>query len=107
MNCYTEDGGLAIVNNPAENALRGLCLGRKNWLFFGSENGGKTAAVLFSVIASCQRNDVDPYEYLRDVIARISVHPLSQLEDLLPDRWKAARSEAEAEADATPSPVSI
>jgi len=104
LNRYTEDGDLAIDNNPAENALRGLCLGRKNWLFFGSDNGGNTAAVLFSMIASCQRNDVDPYEYLRDVIARISDHPLSQLEDLLPDRWKAARSEAEA--DATPSLVS-
>jgi hypothetical protein len=94
---YTQDGDLHIDNNIAENALRALCLGRKNWLFFGSDRGGETAAVLFSLIASCQRHGIDPYAYLRNVIGRISDHPANQLTQLLPDHWQAA-------AQATPTP---
>jgi transposase len=86
---YCRDGDLAIDNNGAERSLRGVAVGRKNWLFFGSDNGGHTAAVLTSLIASCKRLRIDPFAYLRDVFARISTHPQNQLDELLPDRWAA------------------
>lgn len=88
---YTTDGDLAIDNNAAENALRRVAIGRKNWLFCGSDNGGHTAAILFSLIATCQRHNVEPFAYLRDVLARIAATPMSQLDQFLPDQWKAAR----------------
>jgi transposase len=90
LNVYATDGNLAIDNNAAENALRRIAIGRKNWLFCGSDNGGHTAAVLFSLIASCARHEVDPFAYLRDVLTRIAAHPISRLAELLPDRWTPA-----------------
>ncbi len=86
---YCEDGDLEIDNNGAERSLRGMAVGRKNWMFFGSDNGGRTAAVLSSVIASCKRLHLDPFAYLRDIFARIAAHPHDRLEELLPDRWAA------------------
>jgi transposase len=91
LNVYLTDGDLDIDNNAAENALRRIAIGRKNWLFCGSDNGGHTAAVLFSLIATCQRHDVDPFAYLRDVLTRIAAHPMHRLAELLPDRWKPAQ----------------
>lgn len=88
---YTTDGDLAIDNNAAENALRRVAIGRKNWLFCGSDNGGHTAAILFSLIATCKRHKVEPFAYLRDVLTRIAATPISQLDQFLPDRWQAAR----------------
>lgn len=85
---YTTDGRLNIDNNASENALRRVAIGRKNWLFCGSDNGGNTAATLFSLIATCQRHKVEPMAYLRDVLTRIAAMPISQLPDLLPDRWQ-------------------
>jgi transposase len=85
---YLLDGELAIDNNAAENALRRIAIGRKNWLFAGSDNGGRTAAVLFSLLATCQRHNVEPFAYLRDVLDRIAAHPHTQLDELLPDRWQ-------------------
>ncbi len=79
-----------IDNNPAENALRGVVIGRKNWLFAGSDRGGKTAAVLYTFIASCQRHDIDPFGYLRDVLTHISACPINDLHQFLPDRWRNA-----------------
>ncbi len=64
---------------------------RKNWMFFGSDNGGRTAAVLTSLIATCKRLGIDPFAYLRDIFARVAAHPKNRLEELLPDKWKAAR----------------
>jgi transposase len=87
---YTTDGRLNIDNNAAENALRRIAVGRKNWLFCGSDNGGATAAVLFSLIATCERHKVDPFAYLRDVLTRIAGTPVSQLDQLLPHCWQAA-----------------
>jgi len=84
---YTTDGDLAIDNNAAENAIRRVALARKNWLFCGSDRGGHTAAVLFSLLATCQRHGVNPFTYLRDVLTRIASHPHHRLPDLLPDRW--------------------
>jgi len=103
LGVYTTDGDLAIDNNAAENALRRVAIGRKNWLFCGSDNGGNTAAVLFSFIATCQRHEVDPFAYLRDVLTRLAATPLSQLDQLLPDRWKAAQPSQAAEPALTPA----
>jgi transposase len=89
---YSEDGNLEIDNNGAERSLRGIAVGRKNWLFFGSDNGGRTAAILTSFIASCKRLEINSFAYLRDIFDRISAHPMSRLEQLLPDNWKAART---------------
>ena len=89
---YCEDGDLEIDNSGAERSLRGVAVGRKNWLFFGSDNGGHTAAVLTSLIATCKRLHIDPFAYLRDIFERISAHPASRLAELLPDQWKAARA---------------
>jgi transposase len=88
---YTTDGDLAIDNNAAENALRRVALGRKNWNFLGSDNGGTTAAILFSLVATCQRHKVNAFEYLRDVLTRIAAHPMNHLAELLPDRWHPAQ----------------
>jgi hypothetical protein len=71
-----------------ENILRPLCLGKKNYMFFGSECGGKTASILYTLIGSCRANRVNPYEYLKDILARINSHPNSQLETLLPHNWR-------------------
>ena len=88
---YTEDGDLAIDNNAAERSLRGVAVGRKNWMFFGSDTGGRTAALLTSLVTTCKRLQVEPFAYLRDVFDRISAHPVSRLEELLPDQWQAAQ----------------
>jgi transposase len=87
---YTTDGDLAIDNNAAERALRAVVTGRKNWLFAGSDAGGRTAAVLYSFTSSCQRHKLDSFAYLRDLFTRLPTHPAECLADLLPDRWSAA-----------------
>jgi transposase len=84
---YCEDGDLEIDNNGAERSLRGIAVGRRNWTFYGSDHGGRTGAVLTSLIASCKRHHVDPFAYMRDLFQRINTHPQSRLDDLLPDRW--------------------
>ena len=86
---YTTDGALSIDNNPAEHAVRAIAVGRKNWLFLGSDRGGRAAAIHFSLIASARRHDLDPFAYLRDLLKRIPTHPNRRIQDLLPDRWKA------------------
>ena len=86
---YTEDGDLAIDNNASERALRMVAVGRKNWLFAGSDAGGHRAAILYSLIATCKRIDIDPFAYLRDVIARVSTHPMRRISELTPRGWKA------------------
>ena len=88
---YTDDGDLAIDNNGAERSLRYIVVGRRNWLFYGSDKGGRTAAVLSSLIASCKRLRIEPFAYLRDLFTRISTHPHHRLDDLLPDKWLAAQ----------------
>jgi transposase len=91
---YCDDGDLEIDNNGAERSLRGIAVGRRNWTFFGSDNGGRTAAILTSITTTCKRLDVDPFEYMRDVFHRISTHPQNNLDDFLPDKWKATRAPA-------------
>jgi transposase len=85
---YTTDGQLAIDNNFAERTLRRIAVGRSNWTFLGSDNGGHTAAILFSFIATCERHGVNAWHYLRDVLTRIAAHPKTRLAELLPDRWQ-------------------
>jgi transposase len=89
---YCEDGDLEIDNNGAERSLRGVAIGRKNWLYFGSDNGGRTAAILTSFITTCKRLGINPHAYLRDIFARISAHKQTRLDELLPDKWRAAQS---------------
>jgi len=89
---YTDAGFLAIDNNAAERAIRPIALGRKNWLHLGSDNGGHTAAVLFTFTTTCRRHDLDPFAYLRDVLTRLPALPADRLDELLPDRWQALRS---------------
>jgi transposase len=84
---YTSSGFLSIDNNVSEQHMKMIATGRKNWLFTGSENGGKTMAVLFTLVSSCQRHGHDPFVYLRDVLTRLPDHPKEKLADLLPDRW--------------------
>jgi transposase len=91
LNVYVTDGDLAIDNNAAERALRGVAVGRKNWLFWGSDAGGKTAAVLTSLVATCKRHGLDPWSYLADVLTRIPTHPTEHIAELLPDAWAQAQ----------------
>jgi len=91
---YATDGELAIDNNAAENAIRPVALGRKNWLFAGSDAGGRTGATLMTLTASCKRHGVDPFAYLRDVLTRLAATPVNELDQFLPDRWKAAHPRA-------------
>ena len=93
---FLDDGRICLTNNAAERALRGLALGRKAWLFAGSDRGGERAALLYSLIVTARLNDVDPQAWLADVLARIADHPASRLDDLLPWHW--ARQEAILEA---------
>lgn len=81
--CF-DDGRLALDNNPAERALRGVAIGRKNWLFAGSEAGGRRAAAMYSLIESAKLNGINPQLYLADLLTRIADHPARQIADLLP-----------------------
>lgn len=85
---YVEDGAVEIDNNAAERAIRALVLGRRNYLFAGSDAGGETAARLYSLIGTCRLNGLDPHLYLRYVLERIATHPINRLEELLP--WRVA-----------------
>ena len=77
-----------MMNGESERALKPVAIGRRNWLFAGSDNGGKTVAVLMSLCATCKAWGIDPFAYLRDVLDRVSTHAMSRIEELLPDRWK-------------------
>lgn len=89
---YSEDGNLEIDNNGTERTIRGVAVGRGNWMFFGSDIGGTTAAVLRSFVASCQRVRVDPFAWFKDVLARIASHPINRIAELLPHNWPSARA---------------
>lgn len=89
LNRYCEDGDLSIDNNATERSLRRVAVGRRNWMFFGSDVGGQTAAVLLSFVASCRLVGVDVYTWFRDVLTRIAQgHPVNRLAELLPHCWK-------------------
>ena len=86
---FLNDGRICISNNAAERALRGIALGRKSWLFAGSDRGGERAAVMYTLIQTARLNDVDPQAWLADVLARINDHAIHRLDDLLPWNWAA------------------
>jgi transposase len=91
---YTEDGRLTIDNNVSERRLRDQAIGRKNWLFLGSDQAGTRAAVIYTIIAGAKRHRIEPWAYLNDVILQLTVDASPEaLERLLPDRWAAAHPE--------------
>jgi len=89
---FLDDGRICLSNNAAERALRGIALGRKSWLFAGSDRGGERAAAMYSLIVTAKLNDVDPQAWLADVLARIAGHPASKLKELLPWNWQARQA---------------
>jgi len=87
---FLDDGRICLTNNAAERALRGFALGRKCWLFAGSERGADRAAVMATLITTAKLNDIDPQAWLADVLARINDHAIHRLDQLLPWNWKLA-----------------
>ena len=90
---YLDDGRLEADNGAAERALKGPVLGRKNWMFAGSDAGGQRAAIVYSLIETCKLNDIDPFAYLQDVLARLPTHPANRIDELLPYHWETRRRE--------------
>lgn len=88
---YTQDPYAHLDNNVAERAVRPLAIGRKNWLFVGNEDGGKASAIVLSLVQTCRGLGINPREYLEDVMRRLMNHSAQKLDELLPDRWLAAR----------------
>jgi len=93
IRCF-DDGRLALDNNAAERALRGVAIGRKNWLFAGSDRGGARGASMYSLIETAKLNGLDPQAYLTDMLVRLPTHPAKSIADLLPWNW-------------TPEPVNL
>ena len=85
---FLDDGRICLSNNAAERALRGIALGRKSWLFAGSDRGGQRAAAMYSLIVTAKMNNVDPQAWLADVLARIAEHSAQRLDELLPWNWR-------------------
>jgi transposase len=102
LNRYTTDGDLHIDNNISERTLKLIGMGRINWLFLGSDNGGKTAAVLFSFTATCKHLRIDTFAYLRDVLNRLPTHATDCLAELLPHRWQSTNHAASTPNAPTP-----
>ncbi|TIP81116.1 MAG: IS66 family transposase, partial [Mesorhizobium sp.] len=88
---FLDDGRICLSNNAAERALRGIALGRKSWLFCGSDRCGQRAAILYSLIVSAKMNDIDPQAWLADVLARLPAYPAHRIDDLLPWNWRSAK----------------
>jgi transposase len=91
---FLKDGDLEIDNGATERASRDIAIGRGNWTFFGSDAGGRTAAILMSFIAMCKRNGVEPFAWFRDVLTRMAMHQINRIDELLPHNWKVLASAA-------------
>jgi transposase len=91
---FLDDGRICLSNNAAERALRGVALGRRAWLFAGSDRGGERAAAMYTLIVTSKLNGINPQAWLADVLARIADHPASRLDELLPWQWKATQAQA-------------
>ena len=96
---YADDPILDIDNNLAERTLRMVVIGRKNYMFAGSEAGAKRAAIIYSLVASCKLNDIDPFAYFDDVLRKVSTHPASRIDELLPNNWKKSNAQEKASHD--------
>jgi transposase len=94
LQTYTRDGELSIDNNVSERSVRAQAIGRKNYLFVGSDRGGRTAATLYSLVGSCKRHGVDPFAYLNNILERLPTHPADRMGELLPDAWIGANPDA-------------
>ncbi len=90
---YLNNPDARLDNNVAERAIRPLTIGRKNWLFVGSEDGGRATATILSLVQTCRNLDINPQEYLEDVLRRIMGHPAQRIHELLPDKWLAAKNQ--------------
>jgi hypothetical protein len=93
---FLDDGRICLTNNAAERALRGVALGRKSWLFAGSDRGGERAALMYTLIQTAKLNDVDPQAWFADVLARINDHNIRKLDQLLPWNWKTTSAKLAA-----------
>lgn len=98
LTAYVDDGRLEISNNAAENAVRPITLGRKNWLFAGSDSGGERAAIMLTLLRTAKLNGVEPEAWLRDVLGRIGPHPINRLDELLPWNWATTSAAAKLAA---------
>ncbi len=85
---FLDDGRLCMSNNAAERALRGIAVGRHNWTFMGSDEGGRRAAAIYALIETAKLNDIDPRAWLADVLARLPDHPAKRIRELLPWNWR-------------------
>ena len=88
---YLDHPFVEISNNGSERSIKPMVLSRRNWLFAGSEEGGKTAATIMSIVETCKRQGINPVEYMKDVLTRFPSAKTSQVDDFLPDRWLALR----------------
>jgi transposase len=88
LSVFLNDARVPIDNNPSENALRAVAIGRKNFLFVGNDTAGENLAGLYSLIGTCEANGINPLEYLADVLMRVQTHPASKIDELLPHNWK-------------------
>ena len=95
LNRYVDHGIFSIDNNLAERVLRVVVIGRKNWLFAGSDNGGKRATVIYSLVTSCKFCGIDPFTYLRDIVDRVSIYPAKEISQLIPSNWKTLHESLE------------
>ena len=93
---FLDDGRLCISNNAAERALRGIAVGRHNWTFAGSDEGGRRAAAIYTLIETAKLNDIDPQAWLADVLARLQDHPVKRIDELLPWNWQRERQQKAA-----------
>lgn len=91
-----DEGRIALDNNPAEQALRSVAIGRKNYLFAGSERGAERAAAFYTLIKTAKLNGLDPEAYLRDVLTRLAAHPAKRLAEFLPWNWSPASVSSQA-----------
>jgi transposase len=95
---FLQDGRVCLSNNAAERGLRGIALGRKSWLFCGSDRGGQRAAAMYSLVVTAKMNGIDPQAWLTDVLSRIATHPAHRLDELLPWNWTPRASAIAAQA---------
>ena len=93
---FLDDGRLCMTNNAAERELRAIAVGRRNWTFAGSDEGGRRAAALYTLIATAKLNDIDPQAWLADMLARLLDHPANRIQELLPWNWRPQSVAAEA-----------
>jgi transposase len=96
---FLDDGRVCLSNNAAERGLRGVAVGRRNWTFAGSDEGGRRAASVYTLVETCKMNQVDPHAWLAFVLAKLPDHPVKRIDELLPWNWKAAKVQAAAALD--------